>query len=155
MLGGNASKRCVIANTTLARVRGSGRQAVIVPEMASFARRYGFEFVCHALRHANRKAGEERSFWTVETNFLPGRSFESLEDLNQQALQWATVRMDHRPASKTGLIPAKAFEHERNGLTQLAAQLPGPYWPQKRGTDKYGYIPFEGNYYWVPGSKQE
>ena len=155
MFWGYAAKQCIIDNTNLARLRGSGKQAVIVPEMVSFAQRYGFTFLCHAIRHPNRKAGEERSFWTVETSFLPGRSFESLEDLNQQAFQWATVRMDHRPASKTRLIPAKAFEHERAYLIQLPGQLPAPYWSQKRGTDEYGYIPFEGNYYWVPGSKRE
>jgi len=155
MYWGYAAKQCVIDNTNLARLRGSGKRAVIVPEMASFAERYGFKFLCHAIRHPNRKAGEERSFWTVETNFLPGRSFESLEDLNQQALPWATVRMDHRPASKTRLIPAKAFEHERRYLTELPAQLPAPYWPQKRGTDEYGYVSFQGNYYWVPGTKRE
>ena len=121
MFWGYAAKQCIIDNTNLARLRGSGKRAVIVPEMAAFAERYGFQFVCHALRHPNRKAGEERSFWTVETNFLPGRTFASLEDLNRQALEWATVRMDHRPESKTGLIPAKAFEHERSYLTELSA----------------------------------
>ena len=136
-------------------LRGSGKQAVIVPEMVAFADRYGFQFLCHAIRHPNRKAGEERSFWTVETNFLPGRSFQSLEDMNQQALEWATVRMEHRPASKTRLIPAKAFEHERHYLTELPAQLPAPYWPYERGTDEYGYVAVEGNYYWVPGTKRE
>ena len=152
---GYAAKQCIIDNTNLARLRGSGKQAVIVPEMASFAEHYGFQFVCHAIGHANRKAGEERSFWTVETNFLPGRSFQSLEDLNRQALEWATVRMEHRPASKTKLIPAKAFEHECHYLTALPAQLPAPYWPHERGTDAYGYVAFQGNYYWVPGTKQE
>ena len=155
MFWGCAARQCVIDNTNLARLRGSGRQAVIVPEMAAFARCYGFTFLCHALRHPNRKAGEERSFWTVETNFLPGRSFASLEDLNRQALEWATVRMEHRPASKTGLIPAKAFEHERGYLSELPAQLPAPYWPLERGTDEYGYVAVEGNYYWVPGSNRE
>ena len=145
----------MIDNTNLARLRGSGKQAVIVPEMVAFAERYGFQFLCHAIRHPNRKAGEERSFWTVETNFLPGRSFQSLEDMNQQALEWATVRMEHRPASKTRLIPAKAFEHERHYLTELPAQLPAPYWPYERGTDEYGYVAVEGNYYWVPGTKRE
>src|SRR3990170_3782800 len=104
MFWGYAARQCIIDNTNLARLRGSGKQAVIVPEMATFAERYGFQFVCHELQHCNRKAGEERSFWTVETNFLPGRRFDSLEDLNRQAFQWATVRMHHRPASKTGLI---------------------------------------------------
>lgn len=152
---GYAAKQCIIDNTNLARLRGSGKQAVIVPEMAAFAERYGFTFLCHAIGHANRKAGEERSFWTVETNFLPGRSFQSLEDLNQQALQWATVRMENRPASKTRLIPAKAFEHERHYLTEVPAQLPGPYCPYERGTDEYGYVAVEGNYYWAPGTKQK
>ena len=123
--------------------------------MVAFAKRYGFEFVCHEIGHANRKAGEERSFWTVETNFLPGRRFESLEDLNQQALQWATVRMHHRPQSKTGLIPAKAFEHERSYLTRLPSYLTAPYCEHERGTDQYGYLVFEANYYWVPGSRRE
>ena len=152
---GHAAKRSIIDNTNLARLRGSGKQAVIVPEMAAFAERYGFTFLCHAIRHPNRKAGEERSFWIVETNFLPGRTFASLEDLNQQALEWATVRMEHRPMSKTRLTPAKAFEHERHYLTELPAGLPAPYQPYERGTDEYGYVAVEGNYYWVPGTKRE
>jgi transposase len=151
---GYAARQCVIDNTNLARLRGSGKQAVIVPEMVSFAERYGFTFLCHALNHPNRKAGEERSFWTVETNFLPGRRFESLEDLNRQALEWATVRMDHRPMSKTRLIPLVAFEHERRFLTKLPAQLPAPYWSGDRGTDD-GYVAWEGNYYWIPGTRRE
>lgn len=155
MFWGYAAKWCIIDNTNLARLRGSGKRAVIVPEMASFGERYSFEFLCHEIGHANRKAGEERSFWTVETNFLPGRSFESLEDLNEQALEWATVRMDHRPVSKTGLIPVKAFEHERSYLTQLPPHLSAPYRTHERGTDQYGYVSFQANYYWVPGEKRE
>lgn len=155
MFWGSAAKYNIIDNTNLARLRGSGKLAVIVPEMAAFAERYGFQFLCHAIRHPNRKAGEERSFWTVETNFLPGRTFESLEDLNRQAFEWATVRMEHRPVSKTGLIPAKAFEHERAYLTELSPHLPAPYWAHERGTDEYGYVAFLGNYYWVPGSTRE
>jgi transposase len=151
MFWGYAALQCIIDNTNLARLRGTGKRAIMVPEMLSFAERYGFRFICHAIRHANRKAGEERSFWTVETNFLPGRIFESLEDLNRQALEWATVRMHHRPVSKTGLIPAKAFEHERGYLTELTPHLPPPYLAHERGTNQYGYVSFGANYYWVPG----
>ena len=84
----------IIDNTNLARLRGTGANALIHPEMEAFARQYGFAYHCHALRHANRKAGEERSFWTVEINFLPGRTFQDLEDLNRQAFQWSTARLD-------------------------------------------------------------
>lgn len=151
---GYAPRQCIIDNTNLARLYGTGPDAVIVPEMATFAKQYGFQFVCHARGHSDRKAGEERSFWTTETNFLPGRKFESFEDLNQKALKWSTVRMEHRPQGKAKLIPAKAFEHERSYLAKLPPHLPAPYQTHERGTDQYGYVSFEGNYYWVPGTKR-
>jgi transposase len=151
----HACGTCIIDNTSLARLRGSGSRAVIVPEMAAFAKQYGFEFICHEIGHSDRKAGNERSFWTVETNFLPGRTFESLEDLNRQAFEWATVRMAHRPVAKSGLIPAKAFEHERQYLHPLPAHLPAPYQVHERDTDQYGYVALNANYYWVPGQKRE
>jgi len=152
---GYAARTCIIDNTNLARLRGTGTTAVIVPEMERFGASYGFRFLCHAIGHANRKAGEERSFWTVETNFLPGRTFQSLEDLNAQALEWATVRMEHRPQGKARLVPAKAFEHECGYLTGLPGHLPAPCQVHERGTDQYGYAAFEGNYYWVPGTRRE
>lgn len=155
MFWGYAALECIIDNTNLARLRGTGREAVIVPEMEAFAKQYGFRFVCHEKGHANRKAGEERSFWTVETNFFPGRSFQSLEDLNRQALEWATVRLDNRPVAKTRLIPAQTFEQERHYLIQLPAHLPPPYRVHERGTDQYGYATFGSNYYWVPGTGRE
>ena len=42
---GLAARQCVIDNTNLARLRGSGYSAVIVAEMAAFAARYGFQFL--------------------------------------------------------------------------------------------------------------
>jgi transposase len=152
---GYAAPVCIIDNTNLARLRGSGATALIVPEMERFGATYGVRFVCHALRHPNRKAGEERSFYTVQTNFLPGRTFWSLEDLNAQAFEWATVRMEHRPQGKARLIPAVAFEHERGYLIELPGPLPAPYQAHERATDQYGYAAFEGNYYWVPGTGRE
>jgi len=152
---GHAARQCIIDNTNLARLRGTGSTAVIVPEMERFAAQYGFKFLCHAIGHANRKAGEERSFWTVETNFLPGRTFQSLEDINTQAFEWATVRMEYRPQGKARGVPAKAFEHECGYLIELPGHLPAPYQVHERGTDQYGYAAFEGNYYWVPGTKRE
>jgi hypothetical protein len=152
---GYSAKECIIDNTNLARLRGTGKNAVICPEMGTFSERYGFKYICHAIRHSNRKAGEERCFWIVETNFFPGRKYESLEDLNRQARQWSTVRLEHRPAKRTGLIPAKVFEHERRFLTELPSHLPAPYRDLQRDTDPYGYIAYGGNYYWVPGTARQ
>jgi hypothetical protein len=149
---GYAPPVCVIDNTNLARLRGLGAQALMVPEMETFAKTYGFRFLCHARGHSDRKAGEERSFWTLETNFLPGRTFENLEDLNRQALDWSTVRMEQRPQGKAGLIPAQAFEHEQHFLQPLPPYLPAPYLILERSVDEYGYVALDANYYWVPGT---
>lgn len=65
-----AAPVCIIDNTNLARLRGTGKNAVMAPEMKQFAKQYGFKFLCHEIRHSNRKAGNERSFYTVETNFF-------------------------------------------------------------------------------------
>lgn len=151
---GYAAEVCIIDNTNLARLRGTGKNAVIVPEMEQFARQYGFTFVCHEKGHANRKAGNERGFYTVETNFFPGRSFESLEDMNRQAFQWATVRSANRPTGKTRLIPSAMFEHEKPYLKKLPPYIEPPYLSHKRGTDQYGYAPLDGNFYWIPGTKR-
>jgi hypothetical protein len=63
--------------------------------------------------------------------------------------------MTQRPVGKTGLIPAKAFEHERHYLNPLPLHLPAPYQVHQRETDQYGYVAFDANYYWVPGRKRE
>jgi len=149
---GYAPPICIIDNTNLARLRGLGPQAVMVTEMEAFAKSYGFRFLCHFPKHSDRKAGEERSFFTVETNFLPGRTFRDPEDLNRQALDWSTVRMEQRPQGKPGLIPAKAFEYERGFLQPLPPHLPAPYKLLERSVDEYGYVAVEANYYWVPGT---
>ena len=151
---GYAAGVCIIDNTSLACLRGTGKNAVIVPEMEQFARQYAFMFVCHEKGHSNRKAGNERGFYTVDTNFFPGRSFESLEDMNRQAFEWSTVRSANRPTGKTRLIPSVAFEYEKSYLNKLPPYVEPPYCIHKRGTDQYGYASFDGNFFWIPGTKR-
>ncbi len=151
---GYAAPTCIIDNTNLARLRGSGRNAVIVPEMEQFAAQFGFEFFCHEIGHANRKAGNERGFYTVETNFLPGRRFDDLADMNRQALEWATIRIANRPTGKTKIIPISFFEREKPFLSKIPPYIHPPYRPHDRRTDQYGYISFDGNFYWIPGKNR-
>ncbi|MBA7696208.1 hypothetical protein ES703_104851 [subsurface metagenome] len=122
--------------------------------MECFANQYGFKFVCHEKGHANRKAGNERGFYTVETNFFPGRSFDSIKDMNRQAFEWATRRSANRPTGKTRLIPSVAFEYEKTYLKKLPPYVEAPYLVHERGTDQYGYASVHGNFYWIPGTKR-
>lgn len=149
---GYSAATCIIDNTNLARLSGTGSNAVIVAEMGAFSKQFGFTFICHAIGHANRKAGEERGFWTLETNFFPGRKFESMDDLNHQAFEWATERMYHRPLTAARIISSEAFEEEKACLTELPSHLPAPYLPHSRLIDQYGFIAFAGNFFWVPGT---
>ncbi len=149
---GYCARTCIIDNTSLAILYGSGPSAVFCPEMIGFANNYGFIWKAHAIGHANRKAGTERNFYTVETNFLPGRTFGSLEDLNAQAIEWATERFAQRPQAKTKLIPVELFENEKSVLIKLPDYIEAPYLPFTRRVDEYGYCSFDGNFYWVPES---
>ncbi len=147
---GYTAKSCIIDNTNLAVLYGTGERAVIHPEMLGFAAKYGFQWKAHRIRQANRKAGKERNFFTLQTNFFPARSFADLDDLNRQALDWATRRFASRPQSKTRLIPCELFEQEKPYLLKLPAYIEPPYQEHKRSVDRYGYVAFDGNYYWVP-----
>lgn len=148
---GYSARICVIDNTNLAVLRGTGKDAVFHPEMEAFAKPYGFRWMAHEKGHANRKAGTERNFRTVETNFFPGRTFESIEDLNRQAFEWATSHYARRPLSRTRLIPVDLFEEEKPDLIKLPGYIEPPYRLHKRDIDQYGYVAFDANYYWIPG----
>ena len=49
-----ACGRCMIDNTHVVVLHGTGRDMVPVPEMAAFAERFGFEFRTHEVGDANR-----------------------------------------------------------------------------------------------------
>ena len=147
---GYTAKRCIIDNTNLAVLYGTGERAVMHPEMIAFAQRYGFSWKAHRIRQSNRKAGKERNFLTLQTNFFPARSFRDLEDLNRQAFAWATRRFASRPQSRTRLIPLELFEQEKPYLLKLPGYIEPPYQEHERTLDPYGYVALYGNYYWVP-----
>ncbi len=150
MFFGYTAKTCIIDNTHLAVLHGTGSQAVFASEMHAFAQRYGFCWKAHGIRKSNRKAGKERNFYSLETNFFPGRTFADLEDLNRQVFAWATDRFAHRPQARTRLIPVELFELEKPYLVKLPPSIEAPYQEHRRVVDSYGYVAFDGNYYWVP-----
>jgi len=147
---GYCAKICIIDNTHLAVLHGTGERAVFHPEMIAFAKKYGFMWKAHRIRQSNRKAGKERNFLTLETNFFPGRSFKSIDDINAQVKSWALERFAHRPLSKSALIPEKLFELEKTYLIKLPEYIDEPYQYHERNIDSCGFIAFNGNYYWIP-----
>ena len=142
--------RCVIDNTSVMVVGGAGSDAVFAPEMEAFAATLGFKFMAHRVNDPNRKARIERPFFYVQTNFLPGRSFADLEDVNAQALHWCIDVANAKPKRSLGQSPEAAYALERPALRGLPAVLPPVYEVLERVVDLYGFVSVDTNRYSVP-----
>jgi len=146
---GGSCRRCVIDNTSVILSAGSGCNAVISPEMGTFCRMYGFEFMAHRINHADRKGKIERPFFYIETNYLAGRTFKDWEDLNTQAKEWC-LAVNGKEKRILGMAPDAAFIQEKPSLVPLPAVLPIIYEHYQRLVDCQGYAHLETNRYSLP-----
>jgi hypothetical protein len=146
---GGAAETCMIDNTHVVVASGTGARMVPAPEMAAFAERFHFTFRAHEKGDANRSARVERPFHFIEHNFLVGRTFADLADLNAQARTFcekvnATYK-DHLHASPRELLAA-----ERPHLRPLPLFIPEVYALHQRLVDVEGYVNVHGHRYSVP-----
>jgi hypothetical protein len=79
---------CMVDNSNVIVLRGTGADMVPVPEMVSFGEARGFEFKAHEVGDANRSAVVEGFFDYVQNNFLVHRNFHDFDDANRQAIEW-------------------------------------------------------------------
>src|SRR5271167_1146816 len=141
---------CIIDNTSVLLAAGAGADAVIAPEMAAFARTLGFGFRAHRVGNPDRKGRIERPFAYVETNFLVGRNFADLDDLNGQALAWCRDIANRKPKQALGMSPEAAYVIEQPHLVPLPDVLPPVYELLERVVDLHGYVSVDTNRYSVP-----
>jgi hypothetical protein len=141
---------CIIDNTSVIVVAGSGPEAVIAPEMVAFARSLGFEFRAHRINHPERKGRIERPFAWIERNFLAGRTFVDFDDLNRQALGWCREVANQKVKRVLGMSPEAAYVMEKPYLKSLPRVLPPVYEVFERVVDLYGYVSVDTNRYSLP-----
>ncbi|MBI4558882.1 MAG: hypothetical protein HY706_14965, partial [Candidatus Hydrogenedentes bacterium] len=144
------TSRCVIDNTSVIIVDGTGKNAAFAPEMVAFAQTLGFEFLAHEQGHADRKGRIERPYRWIENNFLPGRRFRDWDDLNRQLLAWCREVANQKVKRVLGCAPEAAYVIEKPSLRPLPAVLPPVYEVFERVVDLYGYVSVETNRYSVP-----
>ena len=147
---GGSCPLCIIDNTSVIVVAGSGSEAVMAPEMVAFARSLGFEFRAHRINQPTRKGRIERPFAWIERNFLAGRSFVDFADLNRQALAWCREIANQKPKRILGMSPEAAYVMEKPYLQPLPRVLPPVYEVLERVVDLYGYVSVDTNRYSVP-----
>lgn len=146
---GGACGRCMIDNTHVVTLRGTGREMVPVPEMEAFAERFGFVFAAHEKGDANRSARVERPFHFIERNFLAGRSFRDFDHLNQEAVAWCEAKnAAHR--RHLHAAPREIFAAERPHMKPLPIWVPETYQLHHRMVSVEGYVKVDGHLYSAP-----
>lgn len=146
---GGSCAACMIDNTHVVVLSGTGKDMVPVPEMDAFGRRFGFSFVAHERGDANRSARVERPFDFIENNFLAGRSFADFADLNAQALAFCDkVNGGHK--RHLHAAPRDLFATERPSLRPLPLHVPEVYQLHHRIVDGEGFITLHTHRYSAP-----
>lgn len=119
------------------------------PLFESMVERYGYTAVPLAPGYKEGKGKVEEPFLFVENNFLKGRHFHDLDDLNRQAREWRDGKAE-RSHRTTHEQPIARLDQERPLLLPLpekrfdAAQVE----PRQVGDDFC--VPWETNRYSVP-----
>ena len=146
---GGAARRCMIDNTHVVVLVGTGRDMVPVPEMAAFAERFGFAWAAHEKGDANRSARVERPFDYIENNFLAGREFTDWAHLNREARAWCD-KVNAIPKRHLHASPRELFATEQSRLSPLPSHVPEVYQLHDRIVDTEGYINVHRNRYSAP-----
>jgi len=118
--------------------------------LIEFARHYGYlPKACKAYR-AKTKGKVERPFRYIREDFFLGRSFRSLDDLNEQFRQWLDQVANPRIHATTHRVVREHFAEERPSLQPLPA---GPFQAVlrlERRITRDGMVSVDGNLYSVP-----
>lgn len=142
-----AASSCKYDGQKAVALRWEGRQPIYNPQFLAFAAHYEFRPI--ALRgNPNARPNVERSFWTHERSFLPGREFRNLDDFNTQLAEWLATIVDVR--KRHGTTALDRFAEEAPHLVPL------PRHPYDTARVTYrlcsidGFVDWQGNRYAVP-----
>ncbi len=119
------------------------------PLMLDFAHHYGFAIKTCRVRRPRTKGKVERMVGYGKDNFLNGRSFTDLADLNAQARHWLTHTANTRVHATTQQRPLDLLPRE--SLTALTSVPPYPLVEmieRKAGVD--GFVRFDKSRYSLP-----
>ncbi len=120
------------------------------PRFLAFATHYGFRPLACRPRRPQTKGKVERPFHYVETSLLNGRTFATLNHLNETTAWWLAQVADVRELRDARKTPLQLYEEERPALIPLPVQ-PYDLWPVLyRTVNVEGVITYRQNGYSVP-----
>jgi len=145
-----AAATCLYDNMKVVVSRYEDDEPIYNPRFLAFATHYGFRpWACRRQR-PQTKGKVERPFQFVEGNLLNGRSFQSLDHLNEMTLEWLKQVADVRVHRETKRRPLDLHAEERPHLLPLPEK---PYDTAEvvyRTVSSEGWISYRQNIYSVP-----
>jgi transposase len=120
------------------------------PRFLAFATHYGYRPVACRPRRPQTKGKVERPFHYVETSLLNGRTFATLDHLNETTAWWLANVADVRVLQESRKTPLQLHAEEQSSLIPLPVQ-PYDIWPViYRTVSVEGVITYRQNSYSVP-----
>jgi transposase len=148
-LGGVAAT-CLYDNQKVVVSGYDGDVPLYNARFLAFATHYGFRPLACKPQRPQTKGKVERPFHYVETNLLNGRTFRTLEHLNEVTVWWLAAVADVRVHRETKQTPLALHQHEQPHLITLPARpydvAPVVY----RTVNAEGFITYRQNAYSVP-----
>jgi transposase len=149
---GGVAHVCLYDNFKAVVLRHDAEGVLYNPKFLAFATHYGFRPQACRVRRPQTKGKVERRFHYVETSLLNGRTFESLEHLNEVTAWWLANVADTRVLRDFNETPRARHERERPLLLPLPAAAFDTALMLYRHVNVEGYIVHRLNLYSVPWS---
>jgi transposase len=122
------------------------------PKFLAFATHYGFRPQACRVRRPQTKGKVERKFHYVELSLLNGRTFDTLEHLNEVTAQWLAEVADVRVLRDFKESPRERHQREQPHLLSLPTCDFDTALVVYRHVNVEGFIAYRLNFYSVPWS---
>jgi transposase len=147
---GGAAATCLYDNMKVVVLRHDDEGPIYNPKFLAFATHYGYTPHACRVRRSQTKGKVERPFWYVETNLLNGRTFRTLEHLNEVTAWWLANVADVRVHRETKQRPLDRHAQECPHLLSLPATAYDVAIVVYRVVNVEGDIAYQQNDYSVP-----
>jgi hypothetical protein len=147
---GGLCATCLYDNMKVVVTGYDGDQPIYNTRFLSFATHYGYQpWACRPHR-PQTKGKVERPFAYLESNLLNGRTFTSLEHLNQTAAVWLADIADVHLHRETKRRPIDLYQEEKPHLLSLPARAYDTAQVFYRTVNPEGHVAYLQNFYSVP-----
>ena len=149
---GGVARTCLYDNFKSVVVKHDAEGPLYNPKFLAFATHYGFRPQACRVRRPQTKGKVERKFHYVEVSLLNGRTFDTLDHLNEVTAQWLAEVADVHMMRDFKESARDRHERERSHLLPLPARDFDTATVVYRHVNVEGFLTHRLNHYSVPWS---